>query len=103
MHGQLGLTALQLHHHDACTPWYTSSAPSSRRARWCQWPSILKTYGTLGARGDAYTCATYVVRNYVRPAAVTWLATHLRTIEGPKFVDYGGRFSIFLRRLRELS
>ena len=41
------------------------------------------------------------MRNYVRP--VTWLDAPAD--KGPKlseFVDHGGRYSIFLRRLREL-
>jgi hypothetical protein len=59
-------------------------------------PVAFETYGTLGARGDAYL--RDVVRNYVRP--VTWLDAPAD--KGPKFVDHGGRYSIFLRRLREL-
>ena len=52
-------------------------------------PVAFETNGTLGARGDAYL--RDVVRNYVRP--VTWL-------DAP--ADHGRRYSIFLRRLREL-
>ena len=59
-------------------------------------PVAFETYGTLGARGDAYL--RDIVRNYVRP--VTWLDAPAD--KGPKFVDHGGRYSIFLRRLREL-
>ena len=61
-------------------------------------PVAFETYGTLGARGDA--CLRYVVRNYVR--LVTWLDAPAD--KGPKFVDHGGRYSIFLRsrRLRGL-
>ena len=55
----------------------------------------IETYGTLGARGDAYL--RDVVRNYARP--VTWLDAPAD--KGPKFVDHGGRYSIFVRRLRE--
>ena len=59
-------------------------------------PAAFEAYGTLGARGDAYL--RDVVRNYVRP--VTWLDAPAD--KGPKFIDHGGRYSIFLRRLREL-
>ncbi len=48
-------------------------------------PVAFETYGTLGARGDAYLCD--VVRSYVRP--VTWLDAPAD--KGPKFVDHGGR------------
>ena len=44
-------------------------------------PVAFETYGTLGARGDAYL--RDVVRNYVRP--VTWLDAPAD--KGPKFVD----------------
>ena len=59
-------------------------------------PVAFETYGTLGARGDAYL--RDVVRNYVRP--VTWL--NAPADKGPnwlKFIDHGGRYSIFLRRI----
>jgi hypothetical protein len=59
-------------------------------------PVAFETYGTLGARGDAYI--REVARNYARP--VTWIDAPAD--KGPKFVDHGGRYSIFLRRLREL-
>ena len=45
-------------------------------------PVAFETYGTLGARGDAYL--RDVVRNYVRP--VTWLDAPAD--KGPKFVDH---------------
>ena len=60
-------------------------------------PVAFETYSTLGARGDAYL--RDVVRNYVRP--VTWLDAPADK-RRPKLVDHGRRFSIFLRRLREL-
>ena len=39
--------------------------------RICMVPVAFETYGTLGARGDAYL--RDVVRNYVRPVLMTWL------------------------------
>ena len=50
-------------------------------------PVAFETYGTLGARGDAYL--RDVVRIYVRP--VTWLDAPAD--KGPKFIDHGARWA----------
>ena len=60
-------------------------------------PVAFETYGTLGARGDAYL--RDVVRNYVRPVTCHG-SSDAPADKGPKFIDHGGRY--FLRRLREL-
>lgn len=59
-------------------------------------PIALETYGTMGKRGDRHL--RKLVRDFVRP--VEWLDAPPDG-GGPKFVDHGGRYSIFLRRLRE--
>ena len=53
-----------------------------------------ETYGTLGARGDAYL--RDVVRNYAYVRPVTWLDAPVGrpADKGPKFIDHGGRYSI---------
>ena len=53
-----------------------------------------------GARARAHACATSraIVRNYVRPVITMHdVARDAPADKGPKFVDHGGRYSIFLR------
>ena len=58
-------------------------------------PIAFETYGTLGTRGDQHLRKR--LRDKVRP--VEWLEPVPES--GPKFIDHGGRYSIYLRKLRE--
>ena len=69
---------------------------ASRRARWCRWP-LRRT--ARWERARRRVPARRRAQRYVRP--VTWLDAPAD--KGPKFDDHGGRYSIFLRRLRGLT
>ena len=58
-------------------------------------PVAVETFGTMGTRGDGHL--RRLARDYARP--VEWIDRGPDL--PPVFVDHGGRYSIFLRSLRE--